>query len=594
VSGYDEREPDLAELREKAEAEFNQKLVRPLDVLEGLSSESMRALLHELQVHQIELTMQNEELRRSEVALGVARARYFDLYDLAPVGYCTVNELGVIKEANFTLSTLLGLACSAIVKTSMTEYIFTEDQDIYYLLCQPLMPAAGRVNLVNTRSCELRIVNSTGSWFWAHLAATAEPEPAGDTTLSTVAGAIRIVVTDITERKAADAVRLSLESELALARNLESIGRLAGGVAHDFNNKLTVILGHVGLIMGQLELSDPMREDVEQIREAAVHSGHLTRQLLSFARKEMIRPKVLDLNATVSGMVTMLKRLIGDNIHLLWEPGSDLWPVNVDPSQLDRILVNLIVNARDAIDGVGVVELATYNSTPTAEYCAAHVGMSAGEYVTIVVRDDGSGIDEHTLPLVFNPFFTTKETGEGTGLGLSVVHGVVRQNRGCIDVRSELGVGSTFVVYLPRSVERLKDEPTIGTMSSAPGGRETILVVEDEPIILKLTQRVLSRLGYKVLTAGTSRDALRIANDPAAEIDLLLTDVVMPEMNGWDLSRNFKLSNPSVETLFMSAYAANVIDSDGLLEEDVNFLQKPFSIADLGAAVRAALDSKKT
>jgi PAS domain S-box-containing protein len=394
-----------------------------------------------------------------------------------------------------------------------------------------------------------------------------------------VAGIIR----DITERKV-------LEAQLQQAQKMESVGRLAGGVAHDFNNMLGAILGYVELALEQVDPSQPLHADLEEIRTAATRSADLTRQLLAFARKQTVAPRVLDLNETITGTLKMLGRLIGEDIRLAWKPGADVWPVRVDPSQIDQILANLCVNARDAIADVGTITIETGNSTFDAVTCAVHAGLVPGEYVRLAVSDDGCGMNRDTLAHIFEPFFTTKDVGKGTGLGLATVYGAVKQNHGFIQADSEPGQGTTFTIYLPRHVGKPGQAQTDVAAGPARRGHETILLVEDEPAILRLTTVMLERQGYTVLAASTPGEAIRLAREYAGEIRLLMTDVVMPEMNGRDLARNLLSVYPRLPRLFMSGYADDVISHHGVLDDGVFFIQKPFSIADLVAKVREALD----
>jgi CheY-like chemotaxis protein len=298
---------------------------------------------------------------------------------------------------------------------------------------------------------------------------------------------------------------------------------------------------------------------------------------------------VLDLNDTVTDMLKMLQRLIGENIRLRWQPKANLWPVRVDPSQVDQILANLCVNARDAIGDVGTLTIETENVLFDAAFCAEHTGFSTGEYVLLAVSDDGCGMDSETRAHIFEPFFTTKRVGEGTGLGLSMVYGAVRQNGGFVDVYSEPGEGSTFKVYLPRHAVAVGPAPSVEPVGPVVPGNATILLVEDEPAILRTIKRMLEGLGYRVLPAQTPGEAIELAREHAGQIDLLLTDVVMPEMNGRDLAKHLLSLYPQLKRLFMSGFTANVIAHHGVLDEGVSFIQKPFSSADLAAKVRDVL-----
>jgi CheY-like chemotaxis protein len=371
---------------------------------------------------------------------------------------------------------------------------------------------------------------------------------------------------------------------------MESVGRLAGGVAHDFNNMLGVILGHTEMALNRLDASQPLFATLQEINKAAQRSAELTRQLLAFARKQTVAPQVLDLNETVGGMLTMLRRLIGEDIQLVWLPGKNLESVNMDPSQLDQILANLCVNARDAISGVGKLTVETENTTFDEEYSATHPGALSGEYVRINVSDTGSGMDKETLAHIFEPFFTTKGVGQGTGLGLSTVYGAVKQNNGFINASSEPGKGSSFRIYIPRYVETTIETQTTASAESVLRGDEVILLVEDEPTLLQMSKTMLERLGYNVLATTTPSEAIRLAGEYSGQIHLLATDVIMPELNGRELAARLQQSRPEMKCLFMSGYTADIIARHGVLKEGVLFLQKPFSKNELAAKVRKAFE----
>jgi CheY-like chemotaxis protein len=354
---------------------------------------------------------------------------------------------------------------------------------------------------------------------------------------------------------------------------------------------LTVILGQIELVLAELDPADPRDAALRQVQHAAQHSAELTRQLLTFARRQTVVPKVLDLNATVSGMLKMLQRLIGEDINLTWQPGDGVSSVKIDPTQVDQILANLCVNARDAIGGVGRVTIETRNVTFDDAYCADHPDHLPGDFVALTVSDTGRGIDEHTLEHIFEPFFTTKGVGEGTGLGLATVFGIVKQNDGFLTVTSRPGAGTVFRIFLPRSAGNVK-EAHDASASRTPGAEgETVLLVEDEPAILNLGRKMLECLGYTVLTAGTPREAIRVAESSAHNIDLLITDVVMPDMNGRDLAQRLTKGKPDLRCLFVSGYAADVIADRGVLENGAGFLQKPFSLSALAVRVRDVLAS---
>jgi PAS domain S-box-containing protein len=390
-------------------------------------------------------------------------------------------------------------------------------------------------------------------------------------------------------RMKAESERIKLENQLQHAQKMESVGRLAGGVAHDFNNMLSVIIGHANLALMDLDSGHPVQINMEEIRKAAERSADLTRQLLAFARKQTVAPKAVVLNEAVAGLLVMLKRLIGEHINLKWQPETDLWPVKVDPSQIDQILANLCVNARDAIDDVGEINIETKNITIDEDYCAYHVAIVPGEYVCLAVSDDGHGMDKETLRHIFEPFFTTKGVGEGTGLGLSTVYGATRQNNGFINVYSEPGLGTTFTLYLPRYVGHVQIQAE-SVVEPVSGGQETILLVEDEPSILSMATTILTRMGYIVLATDTPGEAIQLARKHGGEISLLLTDVIMPEMNGRELADKLLTQYPGLRRLFMSGYTSDVIAHHGVLDEGVHFIQKPFTLVALAAKVREVLD----
>jgi PAS domain S-box-containing protein len=398
------------------------------------------------------------------------------------------------------------------------------------------------------------------------------------------------ITRDITGRKKIREEKEKLQAQLNQAQKMESVGRLAGGVAHDFNNMLGVILGHVELALLQADEHHDLYSDLKEIQKAANRSVNLTKQLLAFARKQTISPRQLNLNDTVESLLNMLRRLIGEDIDLVWQPAPDLWPVKMDPTQIDQILANLCVNARDAIAGVGKLTIETGKKTFDCVYCKEHPGFIPGDFVLLAVSDSGCGMDKDTLGKLFEPFFTTKEVGKGTGLGLATIYGIVKQNNGFINVYSEPGQGSTFRIYLPRHMAEKEGDMAVPEKKSAAGGTETILLVEDEPTILRMTRMMLERKGYTVISAATPAQALEKAQNHAGAIDLLMTDVVMPEMNGRDLATKITALYPEIRLLFMSGYTANVIAHQGILDKGVAFIQKPFSMAELAEKIREVID----
>ncbi len=394
---------------------------------------------------------------------------------------------------------------------------------------------------------------------------------------------------DVTAEKQAEEEKEKLQAQLVQAQKMESVGRLAGGVAHDFNNMLSVILGQTELALLNMDENDKLYNELEDIQKAAQRSADLTRQLLAFARKQTIQPKKVNLNDIVEDMLKMIKRLIGEEIELLWEPGEKLLPVWLDSTQMDQILANLCVNARDAISGIGKIVIKTENVKLDDHFCSVYKSVQPGDFVCLSVSDNGSGMDEETISHLFEPFFTTKEKDYGSGLGLATVYGIIKQNHGFIRVDSQLNQGTTFYLNLPSHT----DDKTIKTEKNIKQelayGQGTILIVEDEPAILRMTALMLSKLGYTVLKALSPNEAIRIASEQSDSIDLLLTDVIMPEMNGYDLVKEITGFFPDIKALFMSGYTADIISLHGVVEDGLYFIQKPFSITDLSAKIREIL-----
>ncbi len=355
---------------------------------------------------------------------------------------------------------------------------------------------------------------------------------------------------------------------------------------------LSVIVGRTEIMLLGTQPEDPNYSSLKEIHAAALRSSDLTRQLLAFARRQTISPKILDLNKTIAQTLKMVQRLIGEDIALSWNPARSVWPVIIDPTQVDQIFINLCLNARDAMSPNGTITIETANAEIDEAYCSKHPEFKPGSWVQLIVSDEDSGIDEESQALIFVPFFSTKTVGKGTGLGLATVYGIVKQNKGFIYVYSEPGLGTTFKIYLPRALDPITEEE--GTNAGVcPQGNETVLLVEDEASILDLGKIVLERFGYTVLAASTPREALDIAQRFENPIHLLITDVVLPEMNGKDLGRHLERIKPGIRVLFMSGYTSNVIVHRGVLEENVNFIQKPFSIESLSAKVREVLNQTK-
>jgi len=396
--------------------------------------------------------------------------------------------------------------------------------------------------------------------------------------------------TDITDLKVAEEEKEKLRNQLQQAMKMEAIGRLAGGVAHDFNNLLTAIMGNISLSLMKLSPSDPATGLLAEAKRAAEGAATLTQQLLAFSRKQIIEPKVLDLNDLITGLYTMLTRLIGEHIDMKTVHGEDLGPVKVDPGQFEQILVNLAVNARDAMPDGGALLVETANVDLDEEYCARHPYVRPGRFVMLAVSDTGYGMTEEVRKNIFEPFFTTKPKGRGTGLGLATIYGVVKQSNGSIEVYSEVGKGTTFRIYLPR-VEGEATKPREPDLPvELPTGSETVLLVEDEESVRNLCVRILERLGYRAMQAGNGNEAIALAREHVKRIDLLMTDVVMPGMNGRELANRLTRIHPEMKVLFTSGYTDNAIVRQGVLDEGVSFIGKPYTPLALARKVREVID----
>ncbi len=402
--------------------------------------------------------------------------------------------------------------------------------------------------------------------------------------------AIHVIMRDITARK-------QLEEQYRQAQKLDSIGQLAGGIAHDFNNMLGIMLGYAELALEQVPSGSDAAASVREIQKAANRSSDLTRQLLGFARRQTIIPRTVDLNRLVEDLLAVIRSLIKDDIELQWFPGENLWKVFTDAGQFDQVLINILINSRDAIDGVGKITLETENIEIDSSYVADHLEAGMGRYVMITVSDDGCGMSEEILEHIFDPFFTTKKLGSGTGLGLAMVYGVIRQNKGFINIYSEVGKGTSVKIYLPASDAEIDPDSLDGTgrnedagLVSPDAGAYTVLLVEDDPSLLKLNADMLAKLGYRVLASSLPQEALEIADAHCGQLDLLITDVIMPQMNGRVLSEEMLKRYPDMQCLFVSGYTANVIAHHGILDEGINFIPKPFNRKTLEAAVAKILN----
>ena len=391
----------------------------------------------------------------------------------------------------------------------------------------------------------------------------------------------RQLVKEIEERKQAEQTQKKLEQQLIHAQKLESVGRLAGGIAHDFNNMLSIILGYSEMMQEDMMPDDPNYEPINEISAAANRSAKLTGQLLTFARKQTVSPQILDLNETIPRMMEMLHRLLREDINLNFMPADTPCMVNIDPTQLDQVLVNLCINAGDAINGAGQISITAENVFINDANIGENLDLPAGRYVKLSVIDTGCGMDKNMIPNIFEPFFTTKEMAKGSGLGLSTVYGIVRQNNGSIDVSSQPGKGSTFTILLPEHKKTADTGDSHRENKVLDKQNSTILLVEDEESLLNLGRQLLEQLGYTVLATHSPKEALRISADHPDQIQLLITDVIMPEMNGHELADKLKKERPHIQCIYVSGYPAQVLSSEKILEAGTHFLPKPYKKEDL-------------
>ncbi len=554
------------ERREKADAALREAHQRLRD--------SQKATLNLLE----DLQHENEARKENEMSLSESEQRFRMLFDALSDAVFIRSEDDTFVLTNKAATELLGYSQEELRRMGPSDIVSAE---IY----SRRLPWLERLRREGTLLFESTLIHRDGTRVPVEVKSSLIVYKGGDGILS--------IARDITERRQAAAEKAMIQEHLNQAQKMESVGRLAGGVAHDFNNMLGVIIGNIEMALDQVEPATTLHADLEEARKAAQRSAALTRQLLAFSRKEKVAPIPLDLNQTVGGMLKMLQRLIGENIQLTWEPGDALWPVFMDPSQVDQILANLCVNARDAINGAGELLIKTSNTVMDDASSVNHVNIAPGDYVTITLRDTGCGMDANTLAHIFDPFFTTKKHGEGTGLGLATVYGIVKQNRGGIEIDSAPGVGTTFFIHLPRlrdeHVTVEADREMIGP-ESAVDGHIVVLLCEDEPGILRLCCAALEKAGYSVLAADNPEKALEITNAYSGDIHLLITDVVMPGMNGTQLADILTPQYPNLKRLFMSGYTVDIMASHGLETDKVFCLQKPFTPRALITRVHEVLE----
>ncbi|HEU4401460.1 MAG TPA: PAS domain S-box protein [Candidatus Polarisedimenticolia bacterium] len=522
-----------------------------------------------------------EVLRRSREALSTSEERFRSIFEKAGAGMATVALDGSFLQVNAALGRFLGYDEADLLKMKVHDVVHPED-----LEATRRVFAGGLNEVPEIVDVERRYIRRDGALFWGRTTVTwifdVQRRPAYSVAL----------VLDISERKQAEEALRKSEEQLQQSQKMEAVGRLAGGVAHDFNNLLTVITGRGQMVLDRLPPGDPTRAEIEVILSAGERAASLTRQLLAFSRRQVLQPQVLDLNAVVADMDKMLRRLIGEDIDLVTVLKPEIGNVKADPGQVSQVLMNLAVNARDAMPEGGKLTIETAEVEFDEAYERSHAPAKAGRYIMLALSDTGVGMSLETQSHIFEPFFTTKGLGRGTGLGLSTVYGIVKQSGGYIWVYSEPGRGSTFKIYLPRVDQAARTADSARSEPRALRGTETVLLVEDEEVVRELVREVLRHYGYEVLEALDVAEARRLCAEHRGTIHLMVTDVVMPVMGGPELAQILGGERPGMKILYMSGYTDDAIVHHGVLDEDVPFLQKPFTPDALARRVREVLDGR--
>ncbi|MEZ4386967.1 MAG: response regulator [Candidatus Krumholzibacteriia bacterium] len=559
-----------AELRRRAEAALDDDPTAsgPLAAAEG------RALIQDLRVAQAELEIQNEELREAQHSLERSRRHFETLFHAAPVGYVVLDHIGMIRQVNEMFCQMVGLAAEQLKQRSLRSHVAAEHQAAF----DRRFPALFRGR--TPRVIETRLVHGAEQ---RQLDVRME-----GTVIDRIPGAedresrLVVAVSDITEAK-------SLEKQLWESQKLETVGRLAGGIAHDFNNALTVIQGTIDVARFDLDPGSPQDVYLRQIESATTRASALVQQLLAFAHKGVAVPRLIDLRDVLAAAEAMLSRLLPESIVLRWSVAPDLHHVHIDPVQVDQMLTNLVLNARDAVGARGTIEVTCRNTVLDRDACRANPNAIPGAYVAVTVADDGIGMDAVTRDRACEPFFTTKPQGKGSGLGLSTVYGIVAQNRGILEVESAPGRGSRFTINLPRADGEFTATETRRAADDRLRGDERILLVEDNPEILSLAKRLLGRKGYQVEAFDHPEAALTWFEEHPHVPDLVLTDVVMPDLSGPALVERLQRRRPDLRSMYMSGYPKDEVTGRRLREADIVFVSKPFDSVTLLTAVRRAL-----
>jgi len=562
-------------LRQRAEDFLN---THPADI-RNTALADIQHLVEELQIHQVELEMQNEELRRTQLELAEARDRYIDLYDFAPIGYFTISAKGIILQANLTGANMLGIERGRLFGQPFSRFIAKESQDNFYLYHNKLFDSGNR------QTCELSLKKKDGGVFPVQLESIAVKEPETDS------DTIRATVIDITRRRQAEKEKANLQAQLQHAQKMKAVGILAGGIAHDFNNLLQAVQGFTEILLFDRHKNDPGYSELRQISHAAQRGADLTRRLLTFSRKIEFKLRPVDLNALLEKTQALLKGTLPKMIAVELRPAPESTVINADPAQIEQVLMNLAVNANDAMPEGGKLTIQTAITRLDEAYCRIRPEAKPGRYVQLTVSDSGCGMDPETLKKIFDPFFTTKGLGQGTGLGLAMVYGIVKSHGGHIECISGLCQGTSFKIYFP-ALDRKPLAENDSREERPKGGRETILLVDDEEVIRDVGEATLTRYGYTVLTAADGDIALERYRREQQRVDLVILDLVMPKMSGKKCLEALIEINPAVRVVVASGYSASEHRAGLIKSGAKGFVGKPYAVNKLLGAIREVLDEE--